>query len=281
MILVLLLGGRFYRWCWNPEMKIIAAICIGLAIGASALTSSLQQRGSLVTTLANDVPLEFVRIAPGEFMFRCSAGDTVCADDEKPAHRVRITRGFEMGKYEVTSAQWQAVTVKPPVVLLRGKGDDHAYGFANWTMAQEFVDGLNARKDGYTYRLPTEAEWEYAARAGSTGPYAGRVPDALGWFGQNVVVRPESVGKKQANAWGLYDMHGNAWEWVADWYDAKYYSGGPADDPKGPASGQYRVLRGGSSLSEARFSRSSARHFIGSTTSTDYYGLRVVREAAR
>jgi formylglycine-generating enzyme required for sulfatase activity len=76
-------------------------------------------------------------------------------------------------------------------------------------------------------------------------------------------------------------MHGNAWEWVADWYDAKYYSGGPADDPKGPASGQYRVLRGGSSLSEARFSRSSARHFIGSTTSTDYYGLRVVREAAR
>ena len=264
-----------------PEMKIIAAICIGLAIGAGALISVAQQRGSLVTTLANDVPLEFVRIAPGEFMMGCSAGDTLCADDEKPAHRVRITRGFEMGKYEVTSAQWQAVIVKPPVVLLRGDGDDHAYGFANWDLAQEFVDGLNARKDGYTYRLPSEAEWEYAARAGTTSPYAGRSPDALGWFGQNVVGRPELVGKKQANAWGLYDMHGNAWEWVQDWYDAKYYSSSPADDPKGPASGQFRVMRGGSSLSEARFSRSSTRHFIGSTQNTDYYGLRVVREAGR
>jgi formylglycine-generating enzyme required for sulfatase activity len=196
MVIVLLLGGRFYRWCWNPEMKIIAAICIGLAIGASARTSSVQQRGSLVTTLANDIPLEFVRITPGEFLMGCSAGDTLCTDDEKPAHRVRITRGFEMGKYEVTSAQWQAVTVKPPVVLQRGDGDDHAYGFANWSMAREFVDGLNARRDGYTYRLPTEAEREYAARAGATGPYAGRSPDALGWFGQNVVGRPEQVGKK-------------------------------------------------------------------------------------
>jgi formylglycine-generating enzyme required for sulfatase activity len=100
-----------------------------------------------VTTLANNIPLEFVGIAAGEFMMGCSAGDTLCADDEKPAHRVRITRGLMMGKYEITSAQWQAVTVKSPIVL-RG-GNDHAYGFANWNMAQEFVDGLNAREDGY------------------------------------------------------------------------------------------------------------------------------------
>jgi serine/threonine-protein kinase len=139
-------------------MKIVAAICTGLAIGVFVLTSFAQQRGSQVTTLANDIPLEFVRIAPGEFMMGCSVGDTQCADDEKPAHRVRITRGIEMGKFEVTSAQWQAVMVKPPVVLIRGDGDDHAFGFANWTLAQEFVDGLNARKDGYTYRLPTEVE---------------------------------------------------------------------------------------------------------------------------
>jgi len=262
-------------------MKTIAAICIGLAIVTTMLTSPAQQRGALVTTLPNDIPLEFVRIAPGEFMMGCSAGDTLCADNEKPVHRVRITRGFELGKYEVTEAQWQAVTVKPPVVLLRGNGDDHAYGFSSWTTAQEFVDGLNARKDGFRYRLPTEAEWEYAARAGTTGPYAGRSPDAMAWLGQNVVGRPELVGKKQPNAWGLYDMHGNTWEWVQDWYDAKYYSGSPVDDPKGPGAGQYRVLRGGSSLNDARFSRSSARYFIGSTANTDYYGLRVAREAVR
>jgi formylglycine-generating enzyme required for sulfatase activity len=145
-------------------------------------------------------------------------------------------------------------------------------------MAQDFVDGLNVRKDGYTHRLPTEAEWEYASRASANGPYAGRSPDLMGWFGPNEVGRPELVGRKQADPWGLYDIHGNAWKWVRDWYDAKYYSISPVDDPKGPAGGQYRVMRGGSSLNEARFSRSSARHFIGSTVNTDYYGLRVVRE---
>src|SRR5882672_11188399 len=101
-------------------MKTIAATFIALATVMTVLTSPAQQRGSLVATLANDIPLEFVRIAPGEFMMGCSTADTLCADDEKPAHRVRITRGFELGKYEVTAAQWQAVTVKPPVVLLRG-----------------------------------------------------------------------------------------------------------------------------------------------------------------
>jgi formylglycine-generating enzyme required for sulfatase activity len=259
----------------------LGAISFGLAIVANLLSTPVQQRGSLVATLPNDIRMEFVRIAPGDFMMGCSSGDTQCADDEKPAHRVRITRGFELGRYEVTGAQWQAVTVKPPVVLLKGDGDEHAMGFVGWDVGRDFLGDLNARKDGFKYRLPTEAEWEYAARAGTTGPYAGKSLDVMGWFGQNVVLRPEMVGKKQPNAWGLYDMHGNAWEWVQDWYDAKYYAGSPSSDPKGPASGQYRVLRGGSSLSEARYARSSARHFIGSTANTDYYGLRVVREADR
>ena len=261
-------------------MKIIIALCMALAAGATLVGLPAQQFDNAVIFLANDIPMEFVRVVPGEFLMGCSTSDTRCADDEKPAHRVRITRAFELGKYEVTEAQWQAVTVRPPAVLLRGSGDNHAYGVTSWNTAQEFIDGLNARKDGFRYRLPTEAEWEYAARAGTAGPFAGASPDAMGWFGQNAVARPEIVGKKQPNAWGLYDMSGNAWEWVQDWYDAKYYSNSPAADPKGPAAGQYRVLRGGSSLRDSKFGRSSARYFIGATATADYYGFRVVREAA-
>jgi len=261
-------------------MKIITALCIAMAAGATLVGLPAQQFDNAVIFLANDIPMEFVRIVPGEFLMGCSASDTRCAEDEKPSHRVRITQMFELGKYEVTEAQWQAVTVKPPAVLLRGSGDSHAYGVTSWGTAQEFIAGLNARKDGFRYRLPTEAEWEYAARAGTTGPFAGPSLDAIGWFGQNAVARPEIVGKKQPNAWGLYDMSGNAWEWVQDWYDAKYYSNSPAADPKGPAAGQYRVLRGGSSLSDSKFGRSSARYFIGATATADYYGFRVVREVA-
>jgi formylglycine-generating enzyme required for sulfatase activity len=263
-------------------IRIVVAIGIGLAVGGSAsLFAVQQQRGSLVASLPNNVQMEFVQIPPGEFMMGCSPRDGQCSDDEKPTHPVRITRGFEMGKYEVTEAQWQAVMVRSPFVSFSGDGTNHAIGFVGWASTEDFLDRLNARKDGYRYRLPTEAEWEYAARAGTAGPYVGSNPDSIGWFGQNVVARPELVGQKRPNAWGLYDMQGNAWEWVEDWYDNTYYASSPANDPKGPASGQYRVLRGGSSFSDARVARISVRHFIGSPASTDYYGFRVVREAIR
>src|SRR5437016_9144967 len=171
--------------------------------------------------------------------------------------------------------------VTSPFIPIPGAGDDHAAGFLSWMDAQGFTDRLNELNDGFRYRLPTEAEWEYTARAGTTGPVAGSSLDAMGWFGQNVVLRPEAVGQKPPNSWGLYDMHGNAWEWVQDRYDTAYYAASPADDPKGPATGVYRVLRGGSSLSATRYGRVSARHFIGGTANPDYYGFRPVRETIR
>jgi formylglycine-generating enzyme required for sulfatase activity len=141
-------------------------------------------------------------------------------------------------------------------------------------MAQEFIQKLNSRGDGYRYRLPTEAEWEYAARAGTTGPYAGEL-DAMAWHNQNSGGMTHPVAKKQSNAWGLYDMHGNVWEWTADWYGS--YSSGAATDPTGPSTGSIRVFRGGSWSIGARSCR-SANRIGGSPVGRDYFlGFRLLR----
>jgi formylglycine-generating enzyme required for sulfatase activity len=262
-------------------MKEIMLVTFSVLAGASLMLCEPPQDQSLTITLPTNVRMEFVRIAAGSFMMGCSPGDIQCADDEKPAHRVRISRPFEMSKYEVTAAQWQAVTVRPPAAPIPGAGDNRAYGFSGWSTAQEFVNYLNERKDGFRYRLPTEAEWEYAARAGSTAPHSGPDVNAIAWIGQNIADRPETVGQKRPNAWGLYDMQGNAWEWVQDWYHARYYGQSPESDPQGPEAGEYRVARGGSALTDARSARVSARRYVGPQASVDYYGLRVVREAIR
>ena len=262
-------------------MKAIVLVTFSVLAGASLMLCEPAQDPSLTITLPNNIRMEFVRIAAGTFMMGCSPGDNQCADDEKPAHRVQITRPFEMARYEVTSAQWEAVTVRPPATPIPGAGDNHAYGFSGWSTAQEFVNYLNERRDGFRYRLPTEAEWEYAARAGSTAPYGGTDVSAMAWIGQGQVGRPEIVGQKRPNAWGLYDMHGNAWEWVQDWYQARYYAQSPEADPPGPSAGEYRVARGGSALNDARSARASARRYVGPQANVDYYGLRVVREAIR
>jgi formylglycine-generating enzyme required for sulfatase activity len=221
--------------------------------------------------------MEFVKIQPGEFMMGCSNGDSDCSDSEKPAHRVRITKGFEMGKYEVTQAQWEAAMGSNPSLI---KGVDRPVETVSWNDVQEFLGRMNARRDGYRYRLPTEAEWEYAARAGTNGAFAGSL-DAMAWYKSNSVTQTHSVGQKQANAWGLYDMHGNVAEWVQDWYDATYYAGSPQADPAGPTAGQYRAVRGGSWMYDAKVARVSSRsnnvptiHYIG-------FGFRCVREAIR
>ena len=150
-----------------------------------------------------------------------------------------------------------------------------------WVTAQLFIDLLNARDDGHTYRLPTEAEWEYAARAGSKQPFPGSSLDEVAWYGQNAAGRPYRVGQKRPNAWGLYDMQGNVWEWVSDFYDEKYYAAEKVTDPKGPETGQYRVLRGGSLFSDAAHSRVSVRSFVGLPIQLDFFGFRCVREARR
>jgi formylglycine-generating enzyme required for sulfatase activity len=185
--------------------------------------------------------MEFVAIPAGEFMMGCSTGDQQCAADENPRHRVQITKGFEMGKYEVTQAQWLALMPNNPS---SDKGDSRPVETVSKLDALDFIAKLNAQKDGYVYRLPTEAEWEYAARAGLDAPYSGPL-DEVAWYAENSGDETHPVGQKKPNAWGLYDMEGNVREWVSDLYAANYYNASPAADPTGPAPGAFGRGQGG------------------------------------
>ncbi len=178
---------------------------------------------------------------------------------ELPAHLVRISQPFYLGTCEVTQAQWQEVMENAPSHFM---GDPNLpVENVSWDDVQEFIHRLNERENHTEYRLPTEAEWEYAARAGSTMAYSfGDDSVRLGeyaWYAENSGGRSHVVGQLEPNAWGLYDMHGNIWEWVQDWY-AEYLSE-MLTDPYGPASGSFRVFRGGSWNNRARYCRSSFR----------------------
>ncbi len=225
-------------------------------------------------------PIEFVPIPAGEF----EMGGTK-VDNEQPVHRVRISHGFEMGKYVVTQAQWEGLmgtTLRQQRDQgnknwpLCGEGADYPMYYMSWEEAQEFCCKLNERGDGYTYRLPTEAEWEYACRAGSIGDYAGNLSD-MAWYEGNCGGKTHPVGKKRANAWGLYDMHGNVWEWCGDWYAANYYERSPSTDPQGPSTGSHRVFRGGGWLDPATSCRSAHRGAATPGYRGNGFGFRLVR----
>ncbi len=199
-----------------------------------ALTAAAQITGTSKAT----AQLEFMKIAPGTFMMGCVDGDKDCIEDEVPRHKVQLTKAFEMGKYEVTQAQWDAVmgAASNPSEI---KGANLPVDSVNKEEIHAFLDKLNARRDGYKYRLPTEAEWEYAARAGAPDPPRASLGD-YAWFADNSEDESHPVGLKKPNAWGLYDMLGNVREWVDD--RAAYYDYAPLPevsiDPKGPQPGR-------------------------------------------
>ena len=187
------------------------------------------------------------------------------------ACRVLISKAFELQTREVTQAQWQAVMGSNPSHV---KGPDLPVEQVSWDDAQAFISRLNGLGDFYRYRLPTEAEWEHAARAGRTGPYAGDL-EAMAWYDPNSGQKTHPVATKAANAWGLYDMHGNVWEWVQDW-DSDY-SASAVTDPVGPSSGSDRVFRGGAWDFMEQGCRSAIR--VGVPPGGSFYnvGLRLVR----
>lgn len=182
--------------------------------------------------------MEFVWIPAGEF--RMGSTSSAADDHERPRTRVRISRGFYLGKYEVTQELWQAVMGTNPS---RFSGCDRCpVEEVSWHDAQAFVERLNTRSAGMSYRLPTEAEWEYAARAGTKGNSFPEALDAIAWHEGNSGERTHPVGQKAPNAWGLHDMLGNVSEWVGDWHGT--YPGGRVTDPRGPSAGNLRVYRG-------------------------------------
>jgi len=183
------------------------------------------------------------------------------SDDEKPIHPVTLGN-FYIGKTEVPQKLWLFVMGNNPS---RFKDCDNCpVENVSWNDVQDFIQKLN-QKTGKTYRLPTEAEWEYAARGGNKSrgyTYSGsNTIDEVAWYRENSGSKTHAVGQKQPNELGIFDMTGNVWEWCSDWYKAEYYAICPASNPKGPSSGSNRVLRGGSWINFAQYCRASFRFF--------------------
>ena len=227
--------------------------------------------------LGNGVKLEMVLIPAGKFMMGSPASEVGRVDNETQ-HEVTLTKPFYMGKYEVTQEQWQLVMGNNPN---NPKGAKLPVTNVSWNDCQDFIKKLNARRNG-VYRLPTEAEWEYACRAGTKTIYSfGDVitKDDAHWGAKQVAESLKGVGNYKPNAFGLYDMHGNAWEYCEDW--KADYPEGAETDPKGPPTGEHSVLRGGSYANPESAARSSFRNDDSPTSRVNFYflvkGLRLVR----
>jgi formylglycine-generating enzyme required for sulfatase activity len=195
-------------------------------------------------TITNRIGMTLVFIQPGTFTMGSPASESGREEDEKQ-HEVTLTRGFYLQTPPVTQGQWQAVMGDNPSEFKKC-GDDCPVETVSWDDVQAFIKKLNAMDDDRIYRLPTEAEWEYACRGGSTTVFcfgdSDSALDEYAWFGGNSKESTHPVGQKKPNAWGLYDMHGNVWEWCQDWYAD--YPGKPVRDPVGPGKGSGRVCRG-------------------------------------
>jgi formylglycine-generating enzyme required for sulfatase activity len=237
-------------------LLVFAVILLLLLVLAVILRPGPTPGGDQLTLdLGGGLTMELLRIPAGTFTMGSDDG----FDDERPVHEVTISRDFYIGKYEVTQEQWEAVTGTNPS---GHPGSRRPVEMVSWEDAVAFTEALS-RVTGHEIRLPTEAEWEYACRAGATTRYhfgdsASDLADHA-WSVSNSDRTTHAVGAKLPNAWGLHDMLGNVWEWCSDRYDKGYYSRSTSTDPAGPSSGEARVLRGGGYLLRDGSVRCAAR----------------------
>jgi formylglycine-generating enzyme required for sulfatase activity len=252
-------------------------------IFAAGPTTASTQPSELTLDLGKNVSMKLVLIPAGQFMMGSPPDEKGRSDKESPLHQVRITRPFYMAVTPVTQKQWK--TVMSQLNTASGKfvqiNDDNAMAMISWADANDFCRRLSA-KTKQTVKLPTEAQWEYACRAGSqTRYYWGDDPDETSlpdyaWFDKNIAGEqyPHRVAQKKPNAWGLYDMHGNVNQWCSDYEGS--YPVRAVSDPIGPATGTFRVFRGGSFMTDYKLCRDAARNRNKPTVRVIDNGLRVI-----
>jgi formylglycine-generating enzyme required for sulfatase activity len=253
---------------------LLAALLVAMTGCASSVLADGPAKA--VAPVVNSIGMRFVPIPAGTF----TMGDA----DNGPTHKVTLTQAFELGQYEVTQEQYEKVMGKNPSHF---KGKQNPVEKVSWDEAVEFCRKLSElpaeKKAGYVYRLPTEAEWEYACRAGTKTKYScGDSESELGdyaWSVKNSGRTTHPVGQKKPNAWGLYDMHGNVWELCQDWYGK--YPSGSTTDPTGAASGSDRVLRGGSWFRSSDYCRSAFRIRFTPDYRFSFLGCRVLRSSIK
>ncbi len=251
------------------EFRMAAKAAAKNAAGGTADAASRKSGDTKTITLPGGATMEMIWCAPGTFMMGSPIAEVGRFDDE-PLHPVTLTKGFWLGKYEVTQSQWQSVMGENPSKF---KNPDRPVESVSWEDCNAFVSRLNVVFGGVA-RFPTEAEWEYACRAGSSGAVSGNGQlMEMAWYDANSGNETHAVGKNQANAWGFYDMHGNVLEWCYDWF-------GKLDtlshkDPKGPPTGSFRVLRGGCWFFYARDCRSAYRLKRDPVLRNAIYGFRL------
>jgi formylglycine-generating enzyme required for sulfatase activity len=227
----------------------------------------------------NSIGVDFVKVKAGCFLMGRDANFEDGNNDELPRHKVCITKSFYLGKHEITQGQWVAVMGNNPSHF---KGRSKPVEQVSWHDAKTFIKRLNQSEGGNHYRLPTEAEWEYAARAGTSSAWHfGDDEGSAGqyaWYDGNSGERTHPVGQKKPNPWGLYDMYGNVWEWVQDWYGENSYRNHATNDPEGAGSGRYRVRRGGAWSAGAGGLRSAYRSYSSPGNRYSNLGFRLVRQ---
>jgi formylglycine-generating enzyme required for sulfatase activity len=235
------------------------------------VTGKLKAGDVKTVDLGNGLTFDLVWIPPGKFIMG-SPDSEAGRQKGETQHHVTLTKGFWMGKYEVTQELWEKVMGKNPSQF---KGAKNPVEMVSWDDCREFIGKLNDMTSGGGFRLPTEAEWEYACRAGTTGATYHDVLNSIAWNTDNSERTTHPVGKKRANALGLHDMLGNVWEWCQDWLGE--YPSETVTDPTGPSSGGDRVFRGGSWFNDASYCRSSARYRDGPGSHWYNLGLRLAR----
>jgi formylglycine-generating enzyme required for sulfatase activity len=260
---------------YKPWLLVIVTVLAASLIAGTIIMLICRKKTETID-LGAGVKMDFVPIPAGSFLM--GSGPDGGDEDEMPMHKVAIAKPFSIGTYEVTQEQWVSIMGTNPSSF---KGAKLPVETVSWNECTRYLVKLGERT-GRTFSLPTEAEWEYACRAGTTSRWSFGSSDEYAidyaWIGSNSLGITHPVGGKKPNPWGLYDMHGNVWEWCADWY-ASPYPAGDVVEPKGPSSGNSRVLRGGGWGDPPGSIRSAYRNCIGPDTGHNGIGFRCVMQA--